>query len=393
MIDLSATQRAMQQSGLDGWLVWDFRNSNSVLGRLLGFSKKHLTRRVMLWIPAQGSPTLISSFIDAGQFAALPCSRQVYITYEELIARLRGVLSGTRRVAMEYVPGGQLPAVSVVDAGTVELVRSLGPEVVSSADLIQIAVAVWGREARLMHDEASCTVAGIKDEAFALIRAAHAAGRSIDERAVQQHILKRFAEEGLETNDEPIVAVNAHAGDPHYAPTETSSLPILPGDWVLIDLWARVPGEHNIFSDITWVGYCGSTVPEPIRRAFNAVKAARDAALDAAVRSWHEGRAVCGWELDDAAMSVLRAAGYAGWIRHRTGHSLSAGPLVHGAGMNLDNLETRDTRQMLPGIGFTIEPGVYGPEFGVRLEINVHVDPQTGPKVTSCVQREIVLVG
>ncbi|HMO27130.1 MAG TPA: M24 family metallopeptidase, partial [Tepidisphaeraceae bacterium] len=288
MLDLTATQLAMRQAGIDGWLVWDFRNSNSVLGRLLGSGRKHLTRRVMLWIPAHGAPTLLSSAIDAGQFTSIPIARQTYISYSELLDRLRGLLAGKRRVAMEYVPGGQLPAVSVVDAGTVELVRSLGPDVVSSADLIQLAVGVWGSEARRGHDQASCKVACIKDEAFDLIRAAHRASRSIDERTVQQHILSRFAALGLETNDEPIVAVNAHSGDPHYAPTDASTLPIRPGDWVLIDLWARLPGEQHIFSDITWVGYCGPDVPAAMRHAFDVVKAARDAALDAAVGAWNE---------------------------------------------------------------------------------------------------------
>jgi Xaa-Pro aminopeptidase len=212
--------------------------------------------------------------------------------------------------------------------------------------------------------------------------------------------MARFATDGLETCDPPIVGVNAHAGDPHFEVSATSPAPIRRGDWVLIDLWARVPDDENIYSDITWVGFCGREVPAKHKRVFETVRAARDAALTRAQQAWKAGERIQGWQLDDAAREVIVGAGFEGAIRHRTGHSLSPGPKVHGVGMNLDNLETHDTREMISGIGFTIEPGIYLPDtaggeggFGVRLEINVFVDPHKGPVVTSCLQDDVVLLG
>ncbi len=228
--------------------------------------------------------------------------------------------------------------------------------------------------------------------AFDLIRRSLASNQRLDERQVQQFILDHFQRSGLETMDRPIVAVNAHAGDPHFEVSATNSAPIVPNDWVLIDLWARVPGDQNVYSDITWVGYCGSEVPARHRQAWDTTKSARDASLKLAIDSWKSQTPIHGWQLDEAARQVFIAAGYQSSIRHRTGHSLSPGPKVHGMGMNLDNLETRDTRLMLPGIGFTIEPAIYFDDFGVRSEINVFVDPTKGPLATSCVQDEIELL-
>jgi Xaa-Pro aminopeptidase len=298
---------------------------------------------------------------------------------------------------MEYAPGCSLPVISTVDAGTVELVRSLGAEVVSSADLVQVSIARWSGAAAAKHREASRVVGRIKDEAFGFIGAAIKAGRGVDERAAQSFIQDRFAAEGLEFPDGPIVAVNAHAGDPHFDVAPQGSAPIRKGDWVLIDMWARVAGEENIFSDITWCGFCGTAAECPARfwEVFKAVRDARDAALALAQDSWKRRTPVQGWQLDDAARDVLVSRGLEAAVLHRTGHSLSPGAAVHGLGMNLDNLETRDTRLMLPGIGFTIEPGAYlpGEGFGVRNEINVYVDPEEGPVVTSGRQDEVVWVG
>ncbi|MGH7178364.1 MAG: M24 family metallopeptidase, partial [Tepidisphaeraceae bacterium] len=209
---------------------------------------------------------------------------------------------------------------------------------------------------------------------------------------VQQHMMARFAAMNLETPDPPIVAVNAHSGDPHFEVSETSPATINRGDWVLIDLWARVPGDENIFSDITWVGFAGKDVPSRMRDVFEVVRGARDACVARAVTAFAASQPVHGWELDEAARKVIIDAGFGQFIRHRTGHSLSPGPRVHGVGVNIDNLETHDTRQMLPEIGFTVEPGVYLPEFGVRLEIDVFNDPVQGPTVTSGVQDDIVIV-
>jgi Xaa-Pro aminopeptidase len=395
MPDFEPAQTLMHQTGIDAWLVHDFRGSSAVLSRLYpgpGGRKRHLTRRAMLLVPRSGSPTLLHSVLDGPGFADVPVAKRAYVSWQELHAGLGDLLAGVKRVAMEYSPMAALPIVGVVDAGTIELVRSLGPEVTSSADLIQSTIALWSEEAHTRHLDASCKVDQIKDEAFATIADAHSRGTTITEFDVQSFIMERFAALGLETPDPPIVAVNAHSGDPHFEVSRTSPSRIVPGDWVLIDLWARFPGDENIYSDVTWNGYCGRDVPARHREVFDAVLAARNASLALAKARWKEGAPVQGHELDTAARDVLIARGLAQFVRHRTGHSLSQGPMVHGNGMNLDSLETMDTRLMLPRIGFTIEPGAYLPEFGVRSEINVYVDPKKGPTVTSNVQHEPILM-
>lgn len=395
-------QAFMADRRIDGWLVFDFRCNNPILARLLPSApppapKRWTTRRAALFVPASGRPVLLAQTLDAGQFggaAALGVEVETYISWAQLHAFIEKHCAGGR-IAMEYSPGNALPVVSVADAGIVELVRSRGAEVVSSADLIQVAAARWSAEAVKLHAEASCKVAGVKDAAFAMIRERLAAGRAVHEHEAAQFIRDRFVAEGLEYPDGPIVAVNEHAADPHYEPAADHPREIRKGDWILIDLWARKPGDENIYSDITWTGFAGREVPARHREVFGAVRAARDAALKAAKDGWAAKRTVQGWQLDEAARKVIIEAGFAKGIKHRTGHSLSPGALVHGVGMNLDNLETHDTRGMLAGTGFTIEPGIYLPDekLGVRNEINVYVDPAKGPVVTSCDQTEIVLVG
>ncbi|HMN41332.1 MAG TPA: M24 family metallopeptidase [Phycisphaerales bacterium] len=412
---LDDLQTYMHDQRIGGWLIWDFRGSNSTLARLLPLPKghptgrRHLTRRAALWIPARGEPVLLSHGIDSVAFhdAALigggKVKTDLYLTWQQLWAWVNArVGESGGRVAMEYAAGGALPVVSVVDAGTVEMVRSCGAEVVSSANLIQVCIARWSAAALESHEWASKEVARIKDSAFDLIRTRLAANQRVTEWDVHQHIHTLFKQANLETPDGPIVAANAHGADPHFEVSETSPAEIKRGDFILLDLWARRPGDEHIFSDITWVAWAasmpGAPVPERHRKVFEAVKAGRDAAVALAQARWNAKQPVQGWELDDAARTVIEKAGYGQYIKHRTGHSLSAGPMVHGVGVNIDNLETHDTRELLPGVGFTVEPGVYipdgpdGPGFGVRLEINVYADPTAGPRVTSCIQNEIVIV-
>lgn len=399
-MNLSELQSYMRSQRIDAWVLYDFRASNFVLSRLLP-GKRWTTRRVYLVVRADGPPRALVHAIDAAQFqnvslAGVKVEPKVYLSWPQIGTDLKSLLSGCSRIAMEYAPGCSLPVVSIADAGTVEMVRALGFEVVSSANLVQHAIARWSPEAVRLHADASAKVGAIKDQAFDMIRKAHAASKPIHEHEVQAFIHQRFRDEGLETADEVIVAVNAHAGDPHYGPSAANPTPIRQGDWVLIDLWARHPGEDNIFSDITWVGFCGREVPARHREVFSAVKSARDVSLARAVDGWERKETIQGWQLDDAARDKLLTASngaFKEFIRHRTGHSLSQGPAVHGMGMNLDNLETHDTREMLPGLGFTIEPGLYLPEFGVRLEINVYVDPARGPVVTSGLQHDVILLG
>lgn len=389
---LNAVQEFMRHQRIDAWLVYDFRGNNSVLAQLVP-GRRWTTRRAFLLVPAEGTPLLLAQSIDAHNFNGAFCPVETYLGWKDLRAWLERRLAGRRRVAMEYSPGNALPVVSIADAGMVDQVRALGAEVVSSADLIQVSVARWSAPACQAHALASRKVADIKDDAFRLIAESIRAARTIHEHDVQRHIQERFQADGLQFPDGPIVAVNAHAGDPHYEPSPDRPTPISSGDWVLIDLWARIPGDENIYSDITWVGFVGRQVPVAHQNVFDVVTAARDAALHRAQQAWAAQEPVHGWQLDDAARDVILRAGFERGLRHRTGHSLSPGPLVHGMGLNLDNLETHDTRQMLPGVGFTIEPGVYLEDFGVRSEINVFVDPLKGPVVTSCIQDRVVLVG
>lgn len=387
--------------GLDGYLVTDFRGSSLTLPRLVppvAGEKRWTTRRVGLLIPRTGKPILATSAIDQGQFAPAKYPEleiRVFVSWEQWQAFLVHAASSCPRLAMDYSPGCALPVVSTADAGTVEFVRAAGAEVVSSGDLLQTVLAQWNQPGQTGgidgHERASALVGQVRDEAFGVIREALKGGKTIREHEVAEFIERRFGELGLESRDRPVVAVGEHAADPHFEPTDRMPTAIRPGDMVLMDLWARLPGEANIFSDITWMGICGQPSARQLE-VYTAVRDARDASLALAQQSWAAGTPVRGCDLDDAARNLLVQRGMSAGIKHRTGHSLSPGPLVHGVGMNLDNLETRDTRRMLPGTGFTIEPGVYlaSERIGVRSEINVYVDPKRGPVVTSAIQRDLV---
>jgi Xaa-Pro dipeptidase len=389
MLDLERAQNYMRESAIDGWLVYDFRGHNPVMAQVAG-AGKFVTRRNFLFIPRDGKIGVIAHFIDRDQFANLDAVIQSYAGWPEMIDHLRQTLTGSHRIAMEYSPGGAIPAMAWVDGGTLELIRSLGVEVVSSADLFQIAATTWPKAALDSHMSASQAVAAIKDAAFDYIRRSLAADRSLTEYDVQEFIMREFREQGLETEHRPIVAVNANSGNPHYEPTQQRHLPIAKGDWVLIDLWARHPGEQNVFADITWVAYAGDRVPENYEAVFEIVKIARDRVVARLKEAWASGEKLQGWQVDMVARATMDEAGYAQDFKHRTGHSMGPGTSVHALGVNLDNLETHDTRSILPGIGFSVEPGIYLAEFGVRSEINMFVDPDDGPTVTTPLQEEII---
>ncbi len=387
-------QEFMRDQKIDAWLVFDFRLNNPVLARLMGAGKFHVTRRLFWMLPATGEPKCLCQTIDDAAFKKLGWPYTTYSGWHDMQQKVSALLGNSRRVAMEYSPGGALPTAGIVDCGTIEFVRSLGVEVVSSADLIQIHAAAWGERGLASHRDASAKCAKIMEEAFAFIGDKLRAGSPVTERTAQLFILDRFKSAGLVTDSDPIVGVNANAADCHYSPDDSTHKPINKGDWVLIDLWAKAPGEDTVYADITWTGFCGRDVPEEKRRVFETVRAARDAAVGAAQSAWKAGAPIEGWQLDDAARRVIIDAGFEKHIKHRTGHSLSPGTAgAHGIGMNLDNMETHDTRRMMPGTGFTIEPGIYiDGSFGVRNEINVYVDPEEGPVVTSCSQKDIVLI-
>lgn len=414
-MELASLQSFMHARGIDAWLLHDFRNSNPVFLRLLPHAaadgspgKRHVTRRSFAVIPARGEPRLIVQSLDEGAFASSASTkslaRSVYSGWRDLQATLARELGAFGRVAMDYSPGDSLPVMDIAPGGVVEMVRALGLEVVSSANLVQVSAARWGGAAREQHAVASARCGEIMAGAFAFIGEHIKGGKEIYELDVAKQIRAEFQKRGLEWPDGPIVSVNGHAADPHYEPSERTPTKIQKGDWVLIDLWARVKGtrgEENVYSDITWTGCVGAEIPKGMRRIFDSVRNARDSAVRLAQESWKAGKAVQGWQLDDAARGVFERDGLIQYVKHRTGHSLSPGAMVHGMGMNLDNFETHDTREMLADTGFTIEPGLYlskeaaekecgpgTPSFGVRNEINMYVDEKKGPVVTSCVQDE-----
>jgi len=388
MLDLRNAQSRMQKDLIDAWVIYDFRGSNPLLWQVIG-RKKSTTRRSFLVIPAGTTPRLLAHIVDKEQFSEINVPAEYYVGWEDMQRMIREMLRSCHKVAMEYSPNGSIPTMSWVDGGTLELIRSLGMEVVSSADLFQSMGAAWSDDALKSHLEVTKTVSAIKDKAFAHITQTIRSGISLTEYDVQKFIMWEFERRHLETEDHPIVAVNANSGNPHYEPTAQMKSEIRRGDWVLIDLWARFPGEQNVFSDITWVGYMDREVPIKYQAVFNIVREARDLVVERLKEAWDRGDNVEGWELDMVARNHIQRAGHGKHFLHRTGHSLGPGSSLHALGVNLDNLETHDTRRILVGNGFSVEPGIYLTDFGVRSEINVYVS-EKGPIVTTPVQNEIV---
>jgi Xaa-Pro dipeptidase len=370
-LDVPAIQRALRDSHLDGWLLYDFHGSNPIATRLTGVDRSaHLTtRRWYYLIPREGEPRALVHAIERHNLDALPGQKRVYGRREQLESGLTELLQGVKTVAMEYSPGCTIPYVSRVDAGTAEAVKARGVEIVSSGDLVQAFEAVWTPAQLDSHKTASAALYRIKDRAFAAASAAVRERRALDEYALQQQMVAWFQEEGLVSDSAPVVAVGPHAGDPHYLPTAAGASPIAADQLLLLDLWGKLPKPGAVFADITWVGYTGHTVPAKMAAAFAAAAKARDTAVDLVQAAAREDRDLRGWEVDRAARMVLVEAGFEAQVLHRTGHSL--GENVHGNGAHLDDFETRDERRLLPGTGFTVEPGVYLDEFGVRTEINV----------------------
>jgi Xaa-Pro dipeptidase len=370
-LDIPAIQRALRESGLDGWLLYDFHGSNPIATRLSGVDRgAHLTtRRWYYLIPRDGEPRALVHAIERHNLDPLPGRKIIYGRRDQLEAGLTELLQGVTRVAMEYSPGCAIPYVSRVDAGTAEAVRSRGVDIVSSGDLVQAFEAVWTPEQLETHRIASRALYRIKDKAFDAAAAAVRAGTPLTEYQLQQQMVAWFADEGLVSDSAPVVAVGPHAGNPHYLPTEASASVIGPDQLLLLDLWGKQTQPGAVFADITWVGYTGRVVPAPMAKVFDAAARARDVAVTLVQAATREGRELRGWEVDRAARTVLVEAGFEAQVLHRTGHSL--GESVHGNGAHLDDFETHDDRRLLPGTGFTVEPGVYLEDFGVRTEINV----------------------
>ena len=381
----------MKEDALDGWLLYDFHGSNPIARRLTGLdgSSKLTTRRWFYVIPASGEPRKLVHAIEPYNLDHLPGAKTTYSQRETLEAGLRDVLSGLKRVAMEYSPDNAIPYISRVDAGTVEAVQKLNVDVASSGDLVQRFEAVWTDEAYATHKQAAERLYRIKDRAFEMVRDSRAAKRALTEIDVQQTMLGWFRDEGLITDSAPVVAAQENAGNPHYGPDPARPRQIRENEVVLLDLWGRLPAPGAVFADITWVGFTGSAVPDRYARAFAAARDGRDAAIALVTDRVAQGREVRGFEVDRACRDVIEKAGYGAAFIHRTGHSL--GTEVHGNGVHMDDYETHDDRRLIPGTGFTIEPGIYTAEFGVRTEINMFVGERAAT-VTGPAQTEFVLI-
>jgi Xaa-Pro dipeptidase len=387
MFDLPAIQAALREFQFDAWLLCDFRGSNLLARRILDLADRPLmSRRFFYCIPAQGEPHKLVHRIETGALDHLPGAKTVYLRWQELESRLADLLQGRKQVAMEYSPRNANPYVSRVDAGLVELVRSFGVNVASSGDLVQLFEAVWDDEQWKMHQAAAVHTDSAYPRVWRFIADAVRAGRPLTERQVQEELLRHFREHGLFADHPPIVAVGPHSGDPHY---ETGDAPLREGDFVLVDLWAKLDKPRAVYSDLTRVGYIGTTVPQKYTDIFRIVSAARDAAIARVKSAFAAGEALQGWQVDEAAREVINKAGYGEAFVHRTGHSI--GQETHGNGANMDNLETHEERRVLRRTCFSVEPGIYLSEFGVRSEINVFIDGQGEVHVTGGeLQREVL---
>lgn len=378
--DISEIQRMLSEWDLDGWLLYDFHKTNPIAYQVLRFPDGIITRRWFYWIPREGTPIKLVHSIEAENFEDLPGRNCIYTGWQELNAHLEGILTGVKRIAMEYSPKGAIPYISRVDSGTIELIRSFHVEVVSSADLVQMFQSRWDAKALSLHEKTVPIMYQLKDGAFQLIADKVQEGEAISEYQVQQWIYEGYQEHNLITNSPPIVAVNEHSGVPHYSPTRETTKVIRRGDLVLIDMWAKLDEQKATYVDITWTGFVGEEVPERFRKIFNIVAEARDTGVNIIRERCQQGKEIAGWEVDNAVRAVIEDAGYGKFFTHRTGHSLDTSP--HGNGVNIDNLETQDRRKIIPGIAFTIEPGIYLSEFGIRSEINVYVN-EKGPIITT----------
>jgi Xaa-Pro dipeptidase len=385
---LEEIQSALREEGLDGWLFFDHHRRDPLSYRVLEFAPGSMvTRRWFYFVPASGDPRGLAHKIESQTLKELPGAIQLYAGWQELLDGLKTLLGGSRRIAMQYSPKCAIPYVAMVDAGTVELVRSLGVEIASAANLIQYFEARWSGAQLEAHLEAGRRVDRIRADSFARIAESVRSGAALTEWDMQQFILSRFREQGLFTDHGPDVAVNANASNPHYNPEQNACSPIRAGDLVLLDMWAKLDQPDGVYYDITWIGFCGPQPPDRMTNVFEIVRDARDQAIHLVMEAVAERRTLHGFEVDDAARGHIRAAGFAEFFFHRTGHSIGAE--VHGTGANMDNLETHDERKVIPGTCFSIEPGIYLPEFGIRSEVDVYVDEKRA-RVTGEIQDRIL---
>ena len=393
-MNLQAMQEAIREAGFDGWLFYDHHHRDPIAARILGLDEKaHITRRWYYFVPASGEPRKLVHRVERGRLDTLPGTKGLYSSWQELARGLEAMLFDARRLAMQYSPNNAIMYVSMVDAGTVEFLRGIGKEIVSSADLVSQFEAVLTEEQVGSHGAAQLAIDTILAEGWRQIarrlRPGFGSNGTLTEFEHVQWLREAMEREGLVWENGPNVSVNANSSDSHYEPTAENCSPIRNGDFLLIDIWARQEDAGSIFYDITWTGVVGREPTEREQLIFETVRDARDAAIDAVEGAFFERRPIRGFEADDAARKVIRAAGFDKYFTHRTGHNI--GQELHGSGAHLDNLETHDKRRLLPNTCFSVEPGIYLPDFGVRSEVNMLTSPGKA-WVTGRIQRELVRI-
>lgn len=388
MPEIKAIQAQLRADKIDGWLFYDHHHRDPIATRILGLGGNGMaTRRWFYFIPSRGEPRKLVHRIEAGALDSLAGRRSVYSSRKELQGGLRKLLSGSRKIAMQYSPENNIPYIGLVDAGTVEMVRKLKKSVVTSADLVQTFEAAWTPEQLESHLEAGKIIDRVVSKAFETAGARVEGGNPLTEFELQQSILEQFRVDGVITDEPPVAAVQPNNSNPHYEPKQGASRPIRAGDLLLLDVWGKLARPGSVYYDITWMGYLGERVPDAYSRVFRIVREARDRAAEFVMESVRRGRTIHGWEVDRVARETIRKAGYAKNFVHRTGHSI--GQDVHGNGANMDGLEAHDDRKIVPHTCFSIEPGIYLPEFGIRSEVNVYVGERDA-RVTGAIQKEVL---
>lgn len=389
--DINQIRAVLKKLKIDGWLLYDFRKSNDLALKILNIpAEKIASRRIYYFIPADGDPVKIVNAIEAENLDHLPGEKLIYASFNSLHETLAKALKGANTVAMEYSPNNNIPYLSKVDAGSIELIRSFEKNIKSSADIITLLTAVWTEKQLNEYLPVARGLTKVVSNAFNLIRNKILAGITLNEYEVQQFIFSEIEKtNGWIADHPPIVAVNENSANPHYAPTSKTHKEIKEGGFVLIDLWAKPDMTDGVWADITWVGYTGKSVPGKFTQIFDIVAAARDAAFRLVEERFAAGREIRGYEVDDAARKVIIEAGYGDYFIHRTGHSITTEG--HGSGAHMDNFESHDDRLIVPGNSFSIEPGIYLPgKFGVRSEIDVYIYPDESVISTGEIQKEVV---
>lgn len=388
---VKSIQAALREEKIDGWLFYNFRGSNVFATRILDLAPHIMqTRRYFYFVPAKGTPKKLVHGIEQWNLDSAPGSKTIYVSWKSLEDGLKKILSGAKKVAMEYSPSNAIPYVSTVDAGTIELVRKAGPKVVSSANLVQRFEACLDDEQEADNFESARHLRQIVDEAFRFIAQRIRSGNAITEYDVQQFMLGEFEKRGIWSEEAPNCSVNANSANPHYEPTKETHSPLNKGDFVLLDLWAKTKRPRSVYADITWTGYIGESAPAEYEKIFQIVKGARDAGIKAVGDAFKRGKEIHGAEVDDATREYIKTKGYGKYFIHRTGHSI--GEVIHGNGANMDNLETRDERRIIPRTTFSIEPGIYLPgKYGVRSEIDLYISAKGEVVNTSLPMQEFVI--